>query len=271
MIIPFIEAQMQSGSHMRNCYIIGNWKMNGDQVSLATLIKDIQQTLSDISPSVRVGVCPPFVYLPMIHQLLVQRSSSILLGAQDVAEADTGAYTGQVSAAMLKDVGCQSVIVGHSERRIGLHEMPKQVAQKTAQALDNGLTPIVCLGETLEEQEQDATEQVIQRQLDPILALGPEKLKNMIFAYEPVWAIGTGKTATPEQAQQIHAFIRQEVAKQGVDVAQSLPILYGGSMKPDNALELLQCPDIDGGLIGGASLKALDFVSICQFAGQVSG
>ena len=256
---------------MKKLHVIGNWKMHGDSQTLGTLIKDIQQTLTDLSPSVTVGVCPSFVYIPQIQTFLSTKSSSILLGAQDVAEVDSGAYTGQVSASMLKDVGCNMVIVGHSERRQGCHELPKQVANKAAQALEHGLTPIVCVGETLDENEQGITEQVIQRQLEPVLALGAKALEKIMIAYEPVWAIGTGKTATPEQASQVHGFIRKEVAKHATDVAKFLPILYGGSMKPENALELLQSADIDGGLVGGASLKALDFVSICQFASQVSG
>lgn len=269
MIMQIKDYKLLLGSQMKKLYVIGNWKMHGDYQTLTTLIKDIQQTLTDLSPSVTVGVCPPYVYLPQIRQILLDLNSSIQLGAQDVAEVESGAYTGQVSASMLQDVGCQNVIVGHSERRQGCNETPKQVAHKAAQALECGLTPIVCVGETLDEMEQGITEQVIQRQLEPILGLGEQALAKIMIAYEPVWAIGTGKTATPEQASQVHGFIRKEVAKQGQDVAKSLPILYGGSMKPENALELLQSTDIDGGLVGGASLKALDFASICQFASQV--
>jgi triosephosphate isomerase (TIM) len=251
---------------MRNIYVIGNWKMHGNRTQLAALTQGILASLTNLPSMVKVGICPPFVYLDHIHRLLSSAASPIELGAQDISSHEEGAYTGQVASNMLKDFGCHYTIVGHSERRHGCFETPMDIALKTKNVISNGVTPIVCVGETLSAREDGQAEQVIISQLTPILNLGEEYLSKIIIAYEPVWAIGTGKTASPEQAQEIHAFIRQEVAKRSQDVAQSLAILYGGSVKPDNALELFKCPDIDGGLIGGASLDEEAFIDICRFA-----
>jgi triosephosphate isomerase len=188
-------------------------------------------------------------------------------GGQDLSIHDSGAYTGEVSGPMLADFGCTYVIVGHSERRTYHHESDDLVAQKFEAARRHGLVPIFCVGETLEEREQRITEQVVGRQVDAVIdRCGVAMLGEGVIAYEPVWAIGTGKTATPEQAQEVHAFIRGRIAGHDAEVAQAMRILYGGSMKPDNAAELLAKPDIDGGLIGGASLKAADFLAICTAA-----
>ena len=253
---------------MRRFHIIGNWKMHGSRSSLLALTQSLLGGMLNL-PSLEVGVCPPFVYLDAIHGVLSSNNGQIKLGAQDVCDKEEGAYTGQVSASMLKEMGCSMVIVGHSERRHGCFESPDWVAQKAKAALEKGLQPIVCIGETLEERDAFKTKLVLKAQLAPIISLGEKALSQMVLAYEPVWAIGTGKTATPEQAQEIHAWIREEVAKEAKLVAQSLPILYGGSVKPNNAFELFKCPDIDGGLIGGASLNAGDFIEICQCAIKV--
>ncbi len=190
------------------------------------------------------------------------------LGAQDVSDEDSGAYTGEVAGAMLQDVGCRYVIVGHSERRSIYGESDEFTARKHAAALRHGLTPILCVGELLEEREQGATEQVVERQLDAVIDLvGIEGLNGAVIAYEPVWAIGTGKTATPEQAQEVHAFIRGRLGSESTAIAESTRILYGGSVKAANAPELFSMPDIDGGLIGGASLSADEFLAICRAAG----
>lgn len=212
------------------------------------------------------AVCVPFPYLAQAQQLL--RGSSVKWGAQDVHQAEKGAYTGEVSASMLGDFGCHYVLVGHSERRSIYGETSQLVAEKFAAAQKSGLVPVLCVGETLAQREDGTTEAVVAEQLDAVIGLlGVQSLRNAVVAYEPVWAIGTGKTATPEQAQAVHAFIRQRVAGHDGQVAQGLCILYGGSVKASNAVELFAKPDIDGGLIGGASLVAEDFLAICR-AGQ---
>lgn len=249
---------------MRQRMVAGNWKMNGSTSSIDALLTVIEAGAGEIQ-NVAVAVCPPYVYLPQVRARL--ENTAIALGAQDLSDQDEGAYTGEVSGAMLKDVGCRYVIVGHSERRHLLGEDDEFTARKFAAARRHGLTPILCLGERLEEREAGATEQVVARQLDAVIALeGTVALKDAVIAYEPVWAIGTGKTATPEQAQEVHAFIRGRVAEQDPPVAERLQILYGGSVKADNAAQLFAMPDIDGGLIGGASLKGEDFLAICKAA-----
>lgn len=210
-------------------------------------------------------VCPPFVYLPEAARQL--RGSAVKLGAQDVCAESQGAYTGEVSAAMLHDVGCEYVIVGHSERRSLYGEDDVLVARKFAAALSQGLIPILCLGEQLAERESGATRDVVGRQLEAVVSLtGIAGFAGAVIAYEPVWAIGTGRTASPEQAQEVHAFIRQRLAERDAKIADALPILYGGSVKAGNARELFAQPDVDGGLIGGASLKAEEFLSIVDAA-----
>jgi len=252
---------------MRQTLVAGNWKMHGTRAGAADLIGAVKQRVA-VARGAQVAVCPPFVYLSEAARLL--KDTPIALGGQDIcSEVGQGAYTGEVSGAMLRDVGCSYVIVGHSERRALYGETDDVVAKKffAAQAAD--LTPILCIGEQLHEREEDKTEAVIARQLDAILAQkdGAAALAKAVIAYEPVWAIGTGRTATPEQAQQVHAFIRGRIAGRDRAVAAKVQILYGGSVKAGNAAELFAMPDIDGGLIGGASLEAEQFLAICR-AGQ---
>ena len=217
-------------------------------------------------PEVDCAVCVPFPYLAQARQLL--RGSRVAWGAQDVHQLDQGAYTGEVAAPMLNDFGCRYVIVGHSERRSLYGEASQLVAEKFAAAQKSGLVPILCVGETLAQRESGVTEAVVAEQLDAVTALlGVQVLRNAVLAYEPVWAIGTGKTATPEQAQAVHESIRRRVAGHDGQIAEGLCILYGGSVKASNAAELFAMPDIDGGLVGGAALVAEDFLAICR-AGQ---
>jgi triosephosphate isomerase len=249
---------------MRKPLVAGNWKMNGSLESVRTLLDGIKGGVSDVK-SAEVAVCPPYVYIPEVQKLLA--GSDIAWGGQDLSTESSGAFTGEVAASMLNDFGCKYVIVGHSERRTYHAESDQLVAKKYAVARAAGLVPILCIGETLEEREAGTTNEVVARQLDAVIELeGIEALAEGVIAYEPVWAIGTGKTATPDQAQEVHAFIRGRVAEKSSDVAQAVRILYGGSMKPGNAAELIGKPDIDGGLIGGASLKAEDFLGICSAA-----
>jgi triosephosphate isomerase len=210
-----------------------------------------------------VLVCAPFPYLAQV-ELLIQ-GSKVMLGAQNLNTNSSGAYTGEVSADMIKDFGARHVIVGHSERRSLYGETSAMVAEKTKAALNAGLTPLLCIGESIEQRDSGNTEAVIEKQLSAVIELvGIEAFNQIIIAYEPVWAIGTGVTATPEQAQEAHLFIRSLLAKNDESVAQKTPILYGGSMNASNASELISCADIDGGLIGGAALKAEDFLQICK-------
>jgi len=247
---------------MRRPLIAGNWKMNGAKADAAELIQGIVAGVSGMQ-KVEVAVCPPFPYLYIAEQMLTD--TAIGWGAQDVSREAGGAFTGQVSAAMLKDFGCRYAIVGHSERRQFNGETDGVIARKYAHAVANGIVPILCVGETLEEREQGKMEEVVARHIDAVLNLeGVEAFAHGVVAYEPVWAIGTGVTATPAQAQEVHAFLRERIAHKGKAIADGLRILYGGSMKPGNAAELIGQPDIDGGLIGGASLNAADFVAICQ-------
>ncbi len=246
----------------RKKLIAGNWKMNGSLAVNAALIGELLAGIGQ--PACDVAVCVPAVYLAQV-QLLLAGQGGIALGAQDVSQHESGAYTGDVSAAMLKELGARYVIVGHSERRQYQGETDAQVAIKAQRALAAGLTPIVCVGETLREREQGETESVVSRQLSAVIQLNGERLADLVVAYEPVWAIGTGRTATPEQAQAVHAALRALLA--AVDLqAAGVRILYGGSMNAGNAAELLAQPDIDGGLIGGASLKARDFLKIIETA-----
>jgi triosephosphate isomerase (TIM) len=250
---------------MRRKLVAGNWKMHGSLAQNEALLNAVVGGMGTM-PGVDCAVCVPFPYLAQAQQLL--RGSSVKWGAQDVHQADKGAYTGEVSAAMLCDFGCHYAIVGHSERRSLYGESSRLVAEKFSAAQKSGLLPILCVGETLEQREAGTTETVVAEQLDAVVdLLGVQSLRNAVVAYEPVWAIGTGKTATPEQAQAVHAFIRQRIAEQDSRIAQDLCILYGGSVKASNAAELFTMADIDGGLIGGASLIAEDFLAICK-AGQ---
>jgi len=249
---------------MRQPLIAGNWKMNGSTDSVQALVEGIKAGISEVSTAA-MAVCPPFVYIPQVAAML--NGSAIGLGAQDVSDQEAGAYTGEVAPNMLTDMGCRYVIVGHSERRSLYGESDGFTARKFAAARKAGLTPILCVGELLEEREQGITEQVVARQLDAVTDLeGIGALGDAVIAYEPVWAIGTGKTATPDQAQEVHAFIRGRLAALDAAVADRVRILYGGSMNAGNAAELLAMPDIDGGLIGGAALKPADFLAIGKAA-----
>ena len=234
--------------------------MNGSLAANAALIGELLAGIGQ--PACDVAVCVPAVYLAQV-QLLLAGQGGIALGAQDVSQHESGAYTGDVSAAMLKELGARYVIVGHSERRQYQGETDAQVAVKAQRALAAGLTPIVCVGETLREREQGETESVVSRQLSAVIQLNGERLADLVVAYEPVWAIGTGRTATPEQAQTVHAALRALLAAADLQAA-GVRILYGGSMNAGNAAELLAQPDIDGGLIGGASLKARDFLKFIE-------
>ena len=245
---------------MRRTLIAGNWKMNGSFSANHTLLTGIIAGLP-ASDAVDVLVCAPAPYLMQCAEILGE--TRIAWGAQDVSAHTHGAFTGEVSATMLADCLCKYVIVGHSERRAYHAETSEIVAQKVLQALAQNLTPIVCVGETLEQRETGATNVVVAEQLQAVLdVLSAEQLSKIVLAYEPVWAIGTGKTATPQMAQDVHAFLRSQLATKDAGAANVVQILYGGSMKPDNAKELLAMADIDGGLIGGAALKSTDFLAI---------
>lgn len=246
--------------------IAGNWKMNGSLAANEALIAGIQAGLQAAAPACDIAVCPPAIYLPQLAGLLAGQNA-IALGAQDVSEHASGAYTGNVSAVMLKDFGLRYAIVGHSERRQYQGETDLTVALKAKAALAAGITPIVCVGETLAEREAGKTEEVVKRQLAAVIHENGCCITEIVVAYEPVWAIGTGKTATPEQAQAVHAVLRTQL-KAASDKAGSIRILYGGSMNASNAAELLAQPDIDGGLIGGAALKAPDFLTIIAAAAR---
>ncbi len=250
---------------MRQPLVAGNWKMNGSKASVTALLDGIKQGIGDVKKA-EVAVCAPYIYLPAVAAQLAD--TTIAWGAQNLSTEQSGAFTGEISASMLLDFSCRYVIVGHSERRSLYGESDEMVAKKVAVARAAGLRPILCVGETLDEREQGVTEQVVARQLAAVIALdGVAALRDSVIAYEPIWAIGTGKTATPEQAQEVHAFIRGHIAKAGdADVAAKVRILYGGSMNAANAATLLAQADIDGGLIGGASLKADDFLTICRAA-----
>ena len=249
---------------MRKKLVAGNWKMNGSLAANDALLRGLlegMQSMPGHATSCDVAVCVPAPYLAQCRQML--STSQIALGAQDISAQASGAYTGEVAGAMLNDFGCRYAIVGHSERRAYHAETDALVAQKAVRALACGLTPIVCVGETLAQREAGQTEQVVGTQIDAILAaISPTDVQHIVVAYEPVWAIGTGKTATPAMAQEVHAFLRGRIAAVNADAAEQLAILYGGSMKPENARELMAMADIDGGLIGGAALKAADFLAI---------
>ena len=248
----------------RRPLVAGNWKMNGSRAEAAALVDAIARGVSGAS-KVEVVVCPPFILIPLAAERLA--GTAVAWGGQNLSVHSSGAYTGEVSGPMLRDFGCTYVIVGHSERRSYYGEDDKLVAEKFNAAQSHGLVPILCVGETLAERESNQTEQVVARQLDAVLAkTGIAAFRNAVVAYEPVWAIGTGKTATPEQAQAVHKFIRDRLATLDKSVAEGLRILYGGSMKGSNARELIGQADIDGGLIGGASLQAEEFLSICRAA-----
>jgi len=244
---------------MRKKLVAGNWKMHGTLSVNAALLDAVRAGATGLAAE--MAVCVPYPYLEQARKAL--DGSAVAWGAQDVSEHAQGAYTGEVSAAMLGDFGCRYVIVGHSERRSFYGDTDAIVAAKFEAAWKSGLVPILCVGETLDEREKNVTAAVVTRQLDAVLSrCGVAALGSAIIAYEPVWAIGTGRTASPEQAQEVHALIRARVARDDAGVASGVRILYGGSMKPGNASELMAQPDIDGGLIGGAALVAADFLAI---------
>lgn len=244
---------------MRRKIVAGNWKLHGTRAFATQLVGELAAT--GAKPGVELVVLPPMPYLGDLIEDF--EGSAIAFGAQDVSSNEKGAYTGEVSAAMLVDVGARYGLVGHSERRQYHAESSELVARKFLAARNAGLTPILCVGETLEQREAGQTEQVIAAQLEPVLALaGVQAFESAVVAYEPVWAIGTGRTASPAQAQAVHAFIRGVVSAHDARIGDCLPLLYGGSVKPDNAAELFAQPDVDGGLVGGASLVAADFLAI---------
>ncbi|MBL0011605.1 MAG: triose-phosphate isomerase [Nitrosomonas sp.] len=247
---------------MRRKMVAGNWKMHGNLLENKKLIDAVVTGLNGLH-EVGFLVCVPYPYLPSVQNAL--QNTNIAWGAQNLSQYEKGAYTGEISASMLNDFMCRYVIVGHSERRTLFGEDNHVVAEKYQAAQGAGIIPILCVGETLNQREAGTTEQVIEEQLAAVIKLaGVESLVKAIVAYEPVWAIGTGRTASPEQAQEVHAFIREGIAKTNANVANGLTILYGGSVKASNASELFDMPDIDGGLIGGASLVANDFIAICR-------
>jgi triosephosphate isomerase len=249
---------------MRKVLIAGNWKMNGSRDSIKALLDGIKSGIGTVNKA-DVAVCAPYVYLSDVAEQL--KGTPVAWGAQNVSTEASGAFTGEISASMINDFGCTYIIVGHSERRTLYGETDDIVAKKYGVVLEAGMTPIFCIGETLDEREKGVTEDVVARQVQAVIdAHGVESLGKGVIAYEPVWAIGTGKTASPEQAQDVHAFIRGMIAKASADVADKIIIQYGGSMNAGNAKDLLAQPDIDGGLIGGASLKAEDFLTICTSA-----
>jgi triosephosphate isomerase len=252
---------------MKQKLIAGNWKMNGGLAANEALVHGVQQGLTQALDGKRaqVAVCVPAAYLSQVQQLV--KGSDIDLGSQDVSAHEQGAYTGEVSAAMLKDFAVRYAIVGHSERRQYHGETDEQVAHKAQRALSAGITPIVCVGETLAEREAGKTEEVVKRQLAAVIHTNGHCISEIVVAYEPVWAIGTGKTASPEQAQAVHAVLRAQL-KAATEHSDRVHILYGGSMNAANAAELLAQPDIDGGLIGGAALKTADFLTIIAAAAR---
>jgi len=244
---------------MRRSLVVGNWKMNGTLASAELLAKGIIAGLGDNNAD--IAVCVPYVHLPRVSELV--GSTPLAVGAQNVADKPSGAFTGEISAAMLAEFNCKYALVGHSERRSYYGDTDESVAARFCQAQEQNIIPILCVGETLEQREQDQTFTVIDTQLDAVINLaGITAFGASVIAYEPVWAIGTGKTATDEQAQEVHQYIRQYIAAKDQAIAEKIQILYGGSAKPDNAKGLFAMPDIDGGLIGGASLDAESFLKI---------
>lgn len=250
-------------------FIAGNWKMNTDLKGARDLARGVVEAVGD-PDGVRVAMCPPYISLGAVAEAV--DGSPVEVGAQNMHEEDSGAFTGEIAATMLQSVGCTYVILGHSERRQYFGETDAGVNAKVKQALENGLTPIVCVGETLEQRRAGEEENVVRTQVEGALeGVELDDADALVLAYEPVWAIGTGETATPDQAQSMHAFIRSVLGEQyGEALAEDVHILYGGSMKPHNALELLSEEDVDGGLIGGASLKADDFAAIIDAGKQVA-
>jgi len=249
---------------MRNKIVAGNWKMNGTFEESTNLFNAISERKDEFPKSVEVMVAPPYLYLKSLKD---QKVDDVVVAAQNCADKEKGAYTGEVSVSMLKSVGIKHVIVGHSERRIIYGESIKDVSEKVVLVLQNDMIPIVCVGEELNDRQKGRHFKIIEEQLDSVLNLAPELFEKVVIAYEPVWAIGTGETATPEQAQEMHRFIRQKLSDIYGQLVQTTRILYGGSVKPDNAEEIFSKPDVDGGLVGGASMNADNFLAIIKAAG----
>jgi triosephosphate isomerase len=253
---------------MRTSFVAGNWKMNGSASSARALVQAVTKGADqELCTQVDIALCPPFVHLSTVHEVLAEVGSNIGLGAQNVSEHGNGAFTGETSPGMLSDFDCRYVIVGHSERRHVYGETDAQVAAKFIATQAAGMCPILCVGEQLDDREGGRTEAVVARQLDAVIAAASvSAFDAAVVAYEPVWAIGTGKTASPEQAEQVHAFIRARIGEHDATVAQGVRVLYGGSVKGENAAGLFSMSNIDGGLIGGAALDATDFLAICNAA-----
>ncbi len=250
---------------MRSKLVVGNWKMHGTQASCAELIEAIKSQAGDVADGIEIGISPPAVYLPLAIERC--KDSKILCGAQNGSQFDEGAFTGEIACKMLADIGAQFVILGHSERRALFGETNNAIAEKFVAAKQASLIPILCVGESLSQREEGITRDVVLEQLRAVIEYaGIEEFKNAVIAYEPVWAIGTGKTASPEQAQEVHEILREELAQHSSDIAVATRILYGGSVKGSNSIELFSQPDIDGGLVGGASLEAEQFITICKNA-----
>jgi triosephosphate isomerase len=249
---------------MRKNFIIGNWKMHGSRLSVRELLTSLKTSSvnNQTSQLVKMVVCPPYVFLDQTQALL--QDSQLAWAAQNMAAEKEGAYTGEISALMLLEFACQFVLLGHSERRSLYGETDELIAKKFKLATELAITPILCIGETHEQHQAKQTKFVLQRQIEVIINLGETVLRQGVLAYEPIWAIGTGLSASPEQVQDVHHFLRKQVACRYPDLAQKLPILYGGSVKSSNAKDLFQMPDIDGGLIGGASLNANEFLKIYE-------
>jgi triosephosphate isomerase len=251
----------------RKLLVAGNWKLNGSINMTRELISEIVSDLPN-NKNFDVAVFPPSIYIPIASEVV---GEDVLFGGQTLSEYDEGAYTGEISGSMLKEFGCQMVLVGHSERRAGFNENDQDIANKFKAALKHGLKPVLCCGETLEQRESGITEQIVARQINAVIdTVGIEAFSSAVIAYEPVWAIGTGVTASSEQAQAVHAFIRSLLALKSDTIAPLVPILYGGSVKGSNAKELFSMQDIDGGLIGGASLTSKDFLAICKQADNLT-
>ncbi len=248
--------------------VVGNWKMHGSQSHVEAFFELMQDNLhSKALAQVEMVICPPVVYLNQSQQILQSLSLPLKLGAQECSAHEEGAFTGQISAKMLKEQGCEYVIVGHSERRHYNHETDEEIADKFIAAKKAGIIPILCVGETQKDRIQNLTDSIIVGQLQPLLQrLGASAFEQAMIAYEPIWAIGTGLTAMPEQAQAVHALLRQTIAEYDPEVAKEMPILYGGSVKAANAKALFEMSDVDGALVGGASLQAQDFLAICEMA-----
>lgn len=253
---------------VRDKFIVGNWKMHGSKNSATKLLNDLKAYEQKIISKVKLVVCPPYIFLDQTQVFL--QKTKLQWAAQNMAAEKKGAYTGEISPTMLLEFGCRYVLLGHSERRTLYGETDQQIAKKFKLATSLGLIPILCVGETLAQRQAEQTQSVLQSQLESVFDFGRDVLKKGVIAYEPVWAIGTGLSAQPEQAQEVHQFLRQQATLLDPDLAQKLPILYGGSIKASNARPLFKMPDIDGGLIGGASLDALEFLDIYGILASVA-